>query len=239
MKKLFLAAMLALFSAPAVATLQLAADINGTIFTCVDQAACDTNLAPNQLAIADQTINGVRIVGSSQIAFAGGLNFLNTSSFQIVNLTQAARTVILAISGIDFEGPANGFDASGSGTFQNAVGSTINLSFYADPANQQGADTPNDLPGLQLATFADVATTLADAFAFNSNGPFTSPGAFSMSLGTVGTFAAWNGIVGQEPTLVGRSQTLLIPQAIPEPGTLALLGLGLFGLGFMRLRRAK
>jgi hypothetical protein len=230
------AAMLVAFAPPAAATLQLSANINGAIFNCADQQACDTNIAVGQLAIADQTINGVRIVGSSQIAFAGGLNFLNTSSFQIVNETNAIATIILAISGVDFFGPANGFDASGSGTFQNGVGSTINISFYADPANAQGADNPLDLPGIQLATFADVAGTLADAFAFNDSGAFTSPGPFSMSLGTSGTLAAWNGLPGQNPTLVGRSQTLLIPQAVPEPSTLALLGLGLLACGFLRRR---
>jgi hypothetical protein len=57
-----------------------------------------------------------------------------------------------------------------------------------------------------------------------------------MSLGTSGTFAAWNGIVGQEPTIVGRSQTLLVPQAVPEPGTLLLLGAGLLAVGFLRRR---
>lgn len=235
-KKAFLLAFLWTLTGPAAATLQLSANINGAIFNCQDQQACDTNIAVNQLAIADQVINGVRIVGSSQIAFAGGLNFLNTSSFQIINETNAAATIILAISGVDFFGPANGFDASGSGTFQNGIGSTINISYYADAANAQGADNPLDLPGIQLATFSDVAGTLADAFAFNQSGAFVSGGPFSMSLGTSGTLAAWNGIVGQNPTLVGRSQTLLIPQAIPEPGTLFLLGAGLLGIGVMRRR---
>jgi len=237
MKRLFLALAFAAFAAPASATLQIAADISGTLFFCADNQACDLNPAVNQLQIADQTINGVRIVGSSQVAFAGGLNFLNTSSFQVTSLVQAARTVILAISGIDFFGPATSADMSGSGTFQNAIGSTINLTYYGDPTNQQGADNPFDLPGIQLGNFVDNATTLADAFAYSNTSPFLAPGPFfSMSLGTVGTFAAWNGIVGQEPTLVGRSQTILVPQLIPEPGTLALLGAALLGFAFLRRR---
>lgn len=236
MKRLLLALAFAAFAAPASATLQIAADISGTLFFCADNQACDLNPAVNQLQIADQTINGVRIVGSSQVAFAGGLNFLNTSSFQVTSLVQAARTVILAISGVDFFGPATSADMSGSGTFQNAVGSTIQLTYYGDPANQQGADNPFDLPGIQLGNFVDNATTLADAFAYSNTSPFFAPGLFSMSLGTVGTFAAWNGIVGQEPTLVGRSQTILVPQLIPEPGTLALLGAALLGFAFLRRR---
>jgi len=239
MKKLLFAALLFL-AAPASATLQLSADINGSAFFCADNQACDLNPAVNQLQIADQTINGVRIVGSSQVAFAGGLNFLNTSSFQITNLNLAAATIVLAISGVDFFGPAVTSDMSGSGTFQNGVGSSINLSYYGDAANTQGADNPLDLPGVQLGFFADVATSLADAFAYSNTSPFLSPGPFfSMSLGTSGTLVAWNGVPGQEPTLVGRSQTILVPQAIPEPNTLALIALGLLGLGFMRLRRTR
>lgn len=238
MKKLLLALALAAIAAPASATLQIAADISGTVFLCADNQACDLNPAIGQLQIADQTINGVRIVGSSQVqSTLGGLGFLNTSSFQIENLVTAARTIILAISGVDFIGPATTADMSGSGTFQNATGSTINLSFYGDPANQQGADTPLDLPGIQLGSFVDVAANLADAFSYSNTSPFPANGPFySMSLGTSGTLVAWNGVVGQNPTLVGRSQTILAPLAVPEPGTLFLLGAGLLGIGVMRRR---
>jgi len=237
MKRLFAALLCAALAIPASATLLLSANINGTVFNCQDQTACDTNPLVGQLGIADQLINGVRIVGSSQISFSGGLNFLNTSSFQIVNTRLTPSQITLAIGDTNFIGPANGFDASGSGTFQNGIGSTITLLFYGDGTNQQGAENPTDLPGLQLATFSDVAATLADAFSFNTNGAFTSGPFFSMTLGTTGTLAAWNGIVGQEPTLVGRSQTQLVPQEVPEPGTLALAGLGLLALFFTRRQR--
>jgi hypothetical protein len=237
MKKLLLAATLAALASPAAATLQLSADINGVIFNCADQAACDTNPLVGQLAIADQTIAGVRILGSAQTQNVGVTNFLNTSSFQIINTLAVAVNIALAISGTSFLGPVAEFSASGSGTWQNAIGSSIGLTWWGDAANGQGADSPNDLPGVQLASFADAALLLTDSFSFSTSGPFAAAGPYSMSLGTTGTLAGFNGTPGMEPTLVGRSQAIVTLQAIPEPGTLALAGLGLLAAGFARRKQ--
>ena len=237
MKKLLMAGLLGMaLAGPASATLQLSALINGILFNCVDNAACDTNLLVGQMSLANITLGGVDIFGSSQVQTIGPTNFLNTSSFQIVNHNLIPVSVQLAISGTNFLGPVSSYAASGSGTWQNANGSNITISYYGDPANGQGADTPNDLPGLLLASFADVAVGPADSFAFNNSGVFGGPNPFSMSLGTSGTLAAWNGQAGQEATLVGRNQTIITTQ-VPEPTTLMLLGIALLGLGFMR--RAK
>jgi hypothetical protein len=234
MKKWLLGVCLTIFTAaPAFATLQLSALINGILFNCADQQACDTNPLVGQMSLANFTLGGVDIFGSSQVQTIGPTNFLNTSSFQIVNHNLFAVQILLAISGTNFLGPVTSYAASGSGTWQNADGSTIDISYYGDPANGQGADTPNDLPGIQLANFADTAVGPADSFAFNSSGVFGAPNPFSMSLGTSGTLAAWNGQAGQETTLVGRNQTIITTQ-VPEPGVLFLLGAALLAIGFTR-----
>lgn len=240
MKKLLLALALAALAFPASAILQLSANINGTLFSCVDNAACDTNLAVGQLQIADQTIAGVQIVGSSQFQTIGTTNFLNTSSFQFINHNLTDATVQLAIGGTNFLGPVTSYSASGSGTWQQADGSSIDLGWYADAANGQGADNPTDFPGILLASFADAATGAADAFSYSTTGPFAGPNPFhSMTLGTSGVLDGWDGAAGTESVLVGRSQTLLTTQSLPEPATLALLGVALAGMGFARRKRTQ
>lgn len=232
MRRLLLASLASLaLPAAANATLQISANINGTAFSCADQAACDTNPVVGQLSIADQTIAGVQFLGSAQTQVIGPTNSLNTTSFQIINNNTGSVPITLAVSGTNFLGPVTSFNASSSGTFQSAIGSSANFTYFADAANTQGANSPTDLPGTSLVPGGDtVNVTLAtDGFGFNHNGAFAASGLYSMSLGTTATLTAGG-------SLVGRSQAIVTTQAVPEPASLGIFGLGALGAIFFSRR---
>ena len=166
--------------APAAhATLLLSGSVNGTNFCASDQnVGCgfggvilDGDPAVNRLGVDEIVINGVRCSGRCMARYGPPTNILNSSSLQIINTNNFAVDILVTVSATDFVPPSFTAFTSGSGTFQNVAGSTVDLRWWNDPANQQGAETPNDTPGGLLDFFNFVSTFAPQSFAHNG-GPF-------------------------------------------------------------------
>jgi hypothetical protein len=238
-------AVVGLAAAPdADASLILAASAGGANICAVDNNAfaCafgvqvpDTDPTLGTLALGSTTtpilVGGLSVLGSVHTAtFGPPNNLLDSSSLEVLNTTGAPVSAMVAVGSTDFVGPATQAFTTGSGTWVTANGSTINLSWYNDPANAQGADTPLDRPGVLVNSFADLAVGPLDSFS-HSGGPFAvaDPGLFSMTLGFDFTLVPGG-------SLLSRGQAELKPTAVPEPVSLALLAMG---LGAAAVRRRK
>jgi hypothetical protein len=217
----------------------LSADVSGTAFSCVDNnVACDIDPVIGRLALAGgTTVNGVTVEGSLHTSHGTpatpGPNRLDSSSLSIVNNAGALRSINVAIGDTDFTPPATEFVVSGSGTFVNAIGSTITMRWFDDPANAQGALTPFAAqPGILLSTATQVATLQTHAFSHNDSGPLIPPDLSPFSMTVQFTLDL---VAGGE--LNGRTQ-VEEKAAIPEPASFMLLGTCLAALsGFVGLRR--
>jgi len=218
---------------PAHAVLQIALELNGGTFTCVDNASCDLNSAVGTINVGTVSVNGIDVAGTFQTQkIAGGvgqLNALTTSSFTITNTNTTTAALSVAVGGTNFQGPVSSFTASGNSDFTGAIGSNIQLIFYGDTSNTQGAASFNDTPGTALATSPNnTVTTLSQSFSFNQSGQFLDPDLFSLTL-----FATANLTPGA--SLTNRTQSLVAVQ-IPEPSSLVMLSGSLFAMWLVRRR---
>ena len=222
-----LAAAACLAASPTHAALLFAADVGGTSFTCADNdLACDQNATIGILQLADQSIGGVQVNGSISTSVQGAVNSLDTTSLSIINNNATATGITVTIGDTDYTGPINEFVVSGSGTFTGATtGSTVTLTWYNDPQNFQGAESPGDTPGNLLDSFTATQTLArSQSFSFNDSGSTSDGASFSMTIQAAGTLQPG-------ASLLSRGQSLVKPlAAVPEPSSLALLGAGLLAL---------
>jgi hypothetical protein len=255
-------AVIALMCLPptAHAVLRLGASVDGgaTIFA-IDNDATSTCPSPVvggcQLPDVDPTVGNLTlltVIGAfgdlnigistqmSDIASGPGfLNRLDTTGTQVTNNGAIAHSLSMAISSTDFAGPNNTASVSGAGQWSTLSqagafgGSRIAMQWFNDPNNGQGALNSSMVqPGNLVASFSDVAgPTNPDSFSTNQ-GPFTvnDPGLYSMTL-------QFDATIGPGVRLTGRELTEVKSHSVSEPGTLALLGIVLAGLGFVRRRK--
>jgi hypothetical protein len=225
------AASMIVLGTPASANLEFYIDVSGTVSTCSDNAACDLDPATGVIKTAPTTIGGVFFNGELVTA-TDGPNLLSSSVLSAINGTNQVQTVRVVVSDTDFLAPVSRFEAAASSTWQNAVGSAKENSWFIDPANAQGADGSGSTPGDNVANSFLTVTLPAESF---SSGPFVGPlditGPFSMTLQAQYTLTPFGELLNRGLDITASS--------VPEPPTWAMMGIGFALVGYAAFRRGK
>src|ERR1051326_766274 len=185
-------------------------------------------LPANVFILPDVVVNGSTSSALGTPQLPGPTTALSSGSSSVLNNSADLVHIVVAVSATNFEPGRFRSSTSGSGTFQLTPGSTMDLGWYDDPANTQGANTSADAPGILIDSFHFLSPTSLDSFSFN-DGPFpvSVPDVFGTTLTFVFTLKPGG-------SLISRGQSEI--KEVPEPASLLLFGAGMMVLGLARER---
>jgi hypothetical protein len=232
----------------------------GVVFTCADNAACDTNINPNQISIDDNALNAAlgaslfranNIGASSNFAVNNPFNALITSSGSVTynaNGAGSANPFVIEISQNGWllpNGNPRTLFQSDSATFGNSgAGDSISYTAFNDALN--GLFTGNNVsPAVVFnASALDPECTgvagILESCSGNSllagiseGNPFSLSELVVINLGpTLAAGAQFNRVD------YTNSTSKFAANVVSEPGSMLLLSFGLFGLGVARRRKS-
>jgi PEP-CTERM motif len=202
-------------AAHAIPTLSFSVD-GGAAITCADGAACDTNAAAGVVtfsqSLGDFSVNVT--TGLSKPILTGGspLMDLNTVNVQIWG---GPHTLQIKFSDTGFDIYGGRITTTYGGTL-NGIGASMEYSAYYDAGNALFGE----------GTLIGTANSGSGAFSGSADGGWSPNDLYSvtpvLTLTTGGGMTVFSGDFAVN---------------VPEPGTLALVGLALLGLAVVHRRR--